>query len=270
MNTLELGIVTDEISSDLPTALEYAEQWNIRNLEIRCVSSGRVPYISDYDRELLFAVATDGRFSITALSPGIFKFPLSKIEELRNELETTLPATIGLAKELGCGMIIVFGFQKDEHASDTDFTTAVEIMKQAAALAEKAHIIIAVENEPGFWCDTGSSTARLLSAVDSPALQANWDPANAFGTDERPFPEGYKALKPHIVNVHAKDTLKGSLIECVPVGEGLIDWKGQIVALEKDRVVGHITIETHCHPLIERSLKNVQRLREYFAEGDRT
>jgi hypothetical protein len=46
------------------------------------------------------------------------------------------------------------------------------------------------------------------------------------------------------------------------VGEGNIDWQGQVQALVRDRIVRHITIETHCHPLVENSQKNVQVLRK--------
>jgi L-ribulose-5-phosphate 3-epimerase UlaE len=72
-----------------------------------------------------------------------------------------------------------------------------------------------------------------------------------------------------VVNVHAKDTQKGSLVQCVPVGEGVIDWKNQLKALMHDRVVDHVTIETHCHPLIEKSKQNVEIVRKYLAEIER-
>jgi sugar phosphate isomerase/epimerase len=136
----------------------------------------------------------------------------------------------------------------------------MEIMRRAAEMAQKESLRIAIENEPGFWCDTGAHTARLIRDVDSPALGANWDPANAYGTDETPFPDGYRALKGLVYNVHAKDTLKGSLVQCVPIGDGVIDWQGQMSELLKDRPVGHVTIETHCHPLVDNSRRNVETL----------
>jgi sugar phosphate isomerase/epimerase len=126
---------------------------------------------------------------------------------------------------------------------------------------------LAIENEPGFWADTGVNTRRLITDVASPALGANWDACNAYGTTERPFPEGYEAIKDVIVNVHVKDTLKGALIQCVPVGEGVIDWKGQMRALMHDRLVSHVTIETHCLPLVEKSRQNVETLRRIMQEN---
>ena len=129
-----------------------------------------------------------------------------------------------------------------------------------------ADITLAVENEPGFWCDTGAATAAILREVGSAHLRANWDPCNAYGTPERPYPDGYEALSGLIANVHAKDTRKGALIQCVPIGDGTIDWTGQVRALLRDRIVPHITIETHCLPLVENSRRNVETLRALMRE----
>jgi hypothetical protein len=46
-----------------------------------------------------------------------------------------------------------------------------------------------------------------------------------------------------------------------------LDWKGQIKALVRDQVVKHITIETHCLPLVEKSKQNVDTLKQYLAEA---
>jgi sugar phosphate isomerase/epimerase len=139
-------------------------------------------------------------------------------------------------------------------------------MSRAAETAGMHGVTIIIENEPGFWCDSGANTATLIETVDSPFLKANWDPCNGYGTSERPFPEGYESVKKHIANVHVKDTKEGSLIRCVPVGEGALDWKGQMEALVRDQLVRHVTIETHCLPLVECSKKNVDTLRTYLAD----
>ncbi len=73
-------------------------------------------------------------------------------------------------------------------------------------------------------------------------------------------------MRRFIFDVHVKDTLAGSLIQCVPVGQGVIDWRGQLAALVRDRIVGHMTIETHCLPLIEKSRENVTTLRRMLGE----
>jgi sugar phosphate isomerase/epimerase len=140
-------------------------------------------------------------------------------------------------------------------------------MARAGETAQREGAILAIENEPGFWCDSGVNTAALIRAVGSPAVRANWDPCNGYGTPERPYPEGYDAVREFVANLHVKDTKEGSLIRCVPVGEGAVDWKGQLKAIVRDRKVRHVTIETHCLPLIENSKKNVDIVNRYLAEA---
>jgi sugar phosphate isomerase/epimerase len=266
MKPLELGIVSDEIAPDFREAVRHALGWGIRKFEIRVLKSGRVPAVEEAELADVVATIRAHQVQVTALSPGIFKHSLAKTAALEDEIQRTLPATIALARRLGSSMIIIFGFQREPGEPASRYQDAVAWMKRAAEVAQKEGMTLAIENEPGFWADTGVNTRRLIRDVGSPALGANWDPCNAFGTTERPYPEGYEAIKDVMVNVHVKDTKKGSLIQCVPVGDGVIDWKGQVRALMRDAVVSHMTIETHCLPLVECSRKNIEVLRRYMEE----
>lgn len=267
MTPLELGIVSDEISPDFPAATRHALGWGIRKFELRVLKTGRVPNVDPAEIEVICTAVEQHKLQITALSPGLFKHSLSRTADLEREVSEMLPATILLAKRLKSPMIIIFGFQREMGEGASRYENAVSWMKRAASVAEREGVTLAIENEPGFWADTGVNTRRLITDVSSPALGANWDPCNAYGTTERPFPEGYEAIKGVIVNVHVKDTLKGALIQCVPVGEGVIDWTGQTRALMRDRLVSHVTIETHCLPLVEKSRQNVETLRRIMQEN---
>ena len=270
MSRLALGIVSDEISLDFKEALQHGMQWGVRIFELRSLKTGRVPDVDPSEILEVLNLVEDRRITISALSPGIFKHPLSKRNELEKELSHTLPRTIELAKRLNTRLILVFGFQRSPEGTEADYQEAVKLMRRAAGLTETEDMRLAIENEPGFWCDSGRNTAKFIKDVGSKCLGANWDPCNGYGTDERPFPEGYSAIKDFVLNVHVKDTQEGSMIKCVPVGEGAIDWKGQLKALVNDRIVGHLTIETHCLPLIEKSKQNVDTLQTYLEEIMRT
>jgi sugar phosphate isomerase/epimerase len=259
--SLELGIVSDEITNDFGAALQHGLSWGIHRYEIRCLTSGRVPNVTPEESRAVRSLVRDHGVSITALSPGMFKSQLSNTDAIEKELKDVLPATLELAGQLACPMIIVFGFQREAHEPADRYQRAVEYMARAAEIAGRAGVRIAIENEPGFWCDSGVNTRTLIRAAGSASLGANWDPCNGFGTDEVPYPAGYTAIKDVIMNVHVKDTARGALIQCVPVGDGAIDWPGQITALVQDRLVPHVTIETHCLPLVENSRHNVEVLR---------
>lgn len=267
VKSLELGIVSDEIAPDFRTAAAHGISWGISRYEIRCLASGRVPDVNMAEWEDTVAAAREHGLSITALSPGILKHSLDRYADLERELRETLPRTIDCAWQCGAGLIIVFGVRKRPADGPADRARVVDLLRRAADAAGSAGMKIAIENEPGFHCDTGAATRAIIDEVASPALGANWDPCNAYGTDEIPYPAGYEAIRPVILNVHAKDTARGSLIQCVPVGEGAIDWEGQIRALVADAVVPHVTIETHCLPLVEQSAKNVRTLRSLLGKS---
>jgi sugar phosphate isomerase/epimerase len=264
---IELGIVSDEICPDFREAVALGMEWGITRYEIRCVKSGRVPAVDQAEWEDILACVQEHGLSVTALSPGIFKHQLSKKDDLTRELEETLPRTIAMARQCACPLIIVFGIQREKNESPQHYREVLDLLRRAALVAQQQNVRLAIENEPGFWCDTGANTARIIHDVNVPSLGANWDPCNAYGTIEVPYPDGYRAIRPMIFNVHAKDTKRGALIECVPVGKGVIDWKGQVEALLRDKIVGHITIETHALPLVEKSKENVDTLRHLLSNG---
>jgi len=266
MHRLEFGMVSDEISPDFNEAVRYGGEWGISIFELRVLKTGRIPAVDESELKEARALVKNNGLRVTALSPGIFKLPLSQTTKLEEELATTFPKTLDLAREFGASLVIAFGFQKEQNEKPEMFSQVVDFMSRAAEKAGKEGIRIIIENEPGFWCDSGANTAKLIQAVNSPYLRANWDPCNGYGTAERPFPEGYEAVKQYIANVHVKDTREGSMIRCVPVGEGAVNWKGQLAALVRDQLVRHITIETHCLPLVEKSKQNVETLKQYLAE----
>jgi len=266
---LEIGIVSDEVSAIFREAVGLAKNWGVSLFELRCLRTGRIPNVDRSDIHEVLDIVGSGKIKITALSPGIFKHSVSQQYEIEHELDTVLPATIALAKELGAPLIIVFGFIREPNEPTGNFGKAVEYMSKAVHIAEQHDVRIAIENEPGFWCDTGSATARFVKCAGSKALGVNWDPANAVGTGERPFPEGYRAIKDFVFNIHVKDTRENALVRCVPVGEGVVNWREQLRALSKDTALRHVTIETHCTPLVEKSRQNVETVRSYLREFSR-
>jgi sugar phosphate isomerase/epimerase len=259
---MKLGIVTDEISLNPEEALNYCKEWGIGKVEIRCLQSGRVPYISEEELNKFIELKHKYEIKVSALSPGFFKGTISEKEKYKEELDKHLPKLIEISKVLDTNMIIVFGFKKED-GDENQKSAVIDVFREIAERAKKNGLKIAVENEPGFWCDTGTRTAEIVKEVGMINFGINWDPANAYIENaEAAFPTGYESAKPYIFNVHVKDTKLGSLVECCPVGEGIIDWEGQIKALLQDKIVEHVTIETHCLPLIEKSKIDIDRIRK--------
>ena len=258
---MKIGIVSDEIILNVEKSLGYCKEWGIDLIEVRCLESGRVPYVSEDEINRLIKLKKEYGIKITAISPGIFKNPITETEKYKEELEKHLPECYKLAEKLETDMIIAFGFKRNDGEPDSNVNRVIDVFGEAVTKSKQYGIRISVENEPGFWCDTGENTAKIIKAVNKDNFGANWDPGNAVGNTEVPYPDGYNFIKDHIINVHVKDTKVSSLIECFVVGEGVIDWEGQMKSLLKDKPVNHVTIETHRQPLIENSKRNVDIIR---------
>ena len=123
---LALGIVSDEITNDFGEALRHGSSWGIDRYEIRCLTTGRIPRVEKQEMQTVAGLVREHGVRITALSPGMFKAHLSRTEEIEEELRSVLPATLDLARELSCPMIIVFGFQREQGEPADRYHRAVE------------------------------------------------------------------------------------------------------------------------------------------------
>ena len=151
-----------------------------------------------------------------------------------------------IAERTGAQIVRVFSYWRtiDPPAC---FDRVAGALHELADQAAERGLIIGIENEHACNIATGEETARLLAAVDHPALQVIWDPANAFVAGEIPYPRGYSRLPiSRIVHVHAKDCdVSNHVPTWGPLGEMAIDWRGQLAALARDGYRGTISLETH-------------------------
>src|SRR5207249_6736294 len=113
----------------------------------------------------------------------------------------------GLAHEFGTDLIRVFTFWRQG-----DLTPAIEQQIVAAfarplEIADQEDVTLVLENEHACYIGTGAEAARILSELDSPRIKACWDPGNAFVAGERPYPEGYEAIRDFVAHVHVKDAI---------------------------------------------------------------
>ena len=260
---MRLSIVSDELSDDFQTAVELGTSWGIKHYELRNAWLSRVPDISRPGIEIIKNVIAQHGIRITAISPGIFKIPLRSDEMMyhRNEL---IRKSFKLAGELHTDKIIIFGIKRCHRDSTDDYRQVVEVLRDAAGLAGGAGFTLLLENEAGWWADTGANTAKLVKDVDREALKVNWDPGNAFSAGDEPYPSGYEAVREKVANVHikwaARDSQGGE--RYLGPGKGYLDLGGQLNALAEDGYSGFISIETHSEKRVRDSLKCLNTLRK--------
>jgi sugar phosphate isomerase/epimerase len=160
-----------------------------------------------------------------------------------------LERCIALAKAFHADRVRCFDFWRLEDVSPYRAAINAKLL-EAANTAGKQGIILILENE--FACNTatGAEAAKTLAGVQSPFFMLNWDPANAAGRGETPYPGGYNLLpKNRIGHCHCKDIAKIADAKDEPawaaMGAGVIDWVGQFDALKREGYHHAVSLETH-------------------------
>lgn len=279
---MKLAIVTDEISQDFSTACELASRWGVKAVEVRTVMGARVPRLPRQEWQGLRDTAESFGLEIVSIAPGLLKAPLDS-PEFPQHTGRLAEDSFALASLLGVTRIVIFGGVKPgpaprelpaeikegrwaEPPRPRAEEAPEEVLQALATLAEMAQtagLTLLLENEPICYADTGLRTAEMVRQLSHPALRINWDPGNAFTSDELPFPDGYRQVKPFVSHVHVKDAVKeGAETRFVPLGRGAIDWPGQLDALRQDGYEGYLVVETHFAPKVQGSEECLRNLAE--------
>jgi sugar phosphate isomerase/epimerase len=258
---MKLAVITDEIDDDLDRALDVMLEYGVRGAELRQLWDKN---IADAPRDYLdrakAAVEKRGMTVVGIASP-FYKCDLPGSETagpagplhsatargLAGQIDM-LERMIGAAQFFDTTLIRVFSFWKRGPLTPGIEETIVDAFAEPAALAESAGVTLGLENEHACFVATGGQAGRIVREIGSPAVRVIWDPGNAFFAGERPYPIGYEAVRGLIAHVHVKDAgVAAGAAEpaWTVVGEGEIDYKGQLAALRADGYDGYLSLETH-------------------------
>lgn len=261
MTPNRLGILTDEVTPHFEESLDWIAAKGLGHVEVRVIDGRNVTELNDEQiAEVGRKVAARG-LVVSAIASPLFKCALDpsrpvasgdRFGQGEEDVEAhfkKLDRVLALAKTLPAPRIRIFSFWR-EREPETYHEEIVQHLKRAAAVAERANVLLLLENEPSCNGGFAEEVGRLVRAVDSPALKALWDPGNeAYGGREA-FPAGYGHLKGILAHVHLKDAYQtpSGQPRCVPLGSGCVPWIAQFRALAADGYTGLFTIETHFAP----------------------
>ncbi len=275
MLPFRFGAVTDELDQDLDRALAIARDLGMAAVELNSLWGRNIVELSEEELARAARALGDGSPRVIAIDPPCFKpcvldhLPVGRVAEdpeVARHLEM-LDRALLLARRFDAPFVRVFAFRRsgivglgnpsprlpDGGAIPEEVLDRVaEGLREAARRAEEAGITLILENVRSCWANTGVNMAAVLEAVDSPALRALWDPGNDFVSGGTPYPNGYEAVRPHLLHVHVKDAVvvdrAAGLTGWAAIGEGDVDYRGQIRALLEDGYTGVVSLETHWRP----------------------
>ena len=244
----KLAVFTDEVSQDVKEVAAFCRKWKIEAVEIRTLM-GKGPFnFSKEEIKLMKAVLRDNGIKVCSIASPFFKCTIDNKKEYDQHIDI-LKNCIDLAGATGAKIVRGFTFWRTGIAEE-HLDHAMQYFPEPIKLMKKAGMMLGIENEPATFVGCARTLKIFLDKVNSPVVKAIWDPGNEIHDIDgiAPFPNGYRLLKDNIAHIHLKDSIRigyeGKAM-CVPMGEGEVNYWGQLKALKEDKYNGYISLETH-------------------------
>jgi L-ribulose-5-phosphate 3-epimerase len=258
-----ITVITDELGQDFGRACEVASrEFGMDWVELRGMWNKNILKLDAAEVAEARRILEKYKLRVTDIASPLFKVdwpgaPKSKFSPTGAQFNAdftydqqgeVLERSIALAKAFHTDRVRCFDFWRLEDPAPYRAAMNAKLL-EAANAAGKQGIILILENE--FACNTatGAEAAQTLAAVQSSSFMLNWDPGNAAGRGETPYPGGYNLLpKDRIGHCHCKDIAKITDAKEPPwaaMGRGAIDWVGQFTALKREGYHYAVSLETH-------------------------
>ena len=248
----------DEISSDLATQIAALRRHDVRFLELRSAWGTNVVELSDDDLERARERLTAHGIGISAIASPVGKAPIDlDFDAERGRFRRALAA----ARRFDTALVRLFSFFVPGGRYRLYRDEVVRRLAAFAREAERARVMLALENESYVYGDTPERCLDLIEAVGSAALRMTFDPANFVQVGVRPYAEAWPLLKPYVVHVHIKDAVavdrsglppyperipEERLMDSVRLpGEGQGEVRSLLRALSAEGYAGFLTVEPH-------------------------
>ena len=261
MRRFHLGAATDVFAAEVPEAAHAMRELGLRCAELRTLSGRSVLEAGKEELARALDALGENNLEVIAIASPLLKCQLDQWPAEAHLAERAFE----IAKLAGARIVRVFSGLRCAEPAEA-FERVVDVLQELSDKAGRHGLVIALENDRACNISTAQEMGAVLAAIDHSNLQVVWDPAAAYISGEKPFPTGYRMLDPtRIALVHAKDcTLEGHKPIWAPIGEGDIDWQGQIDALAEDHYKGVIDLETYW-PGIQDCVRNLKNMVESLA-----
>jgi L-ribulose-5-phosphate 3-epimerase len=258
-----VAVINDEISEDFDHACSVAaNDFGLQWIEIRGMWKKNITALDANELAEAKRILAKHNLRVTDIASPLFKVdwpgaPLSKQSEHRDQFhadsdfkkqDALLEHCIELVKTFSTERLRCFDFWRLEDVKP--YRAAInDKLREAARRCAKDKVLLVLENEMACNTATGAEAAATLAAVPETNFVLNWDPGNAATfPDAMPYPNEYEGLPKHrIGHCHAKSVVRKpeGKWEWAPVGQGVVDWVGQLKALQKDGYRHAVSLETH-------------------------
>jgi L-ribulose-5-phosphate 3-epimerase len=259
-----LAVINDEVTQDFEKACQIvSSDFGLQWIELRSLWNKNVTDLNAKEVEDARKILGEHKLRVTDIASPLFKTdwpgaPRSSQSETRDQFHAEFDASaqdklldrcISLCKAFNTDRIRCFDYWRLDDPKP--YRAAINAKLQSAAdRCAKDNLILLLENEMSCNTATGEESAAVLNAIPNKNFMLNWDPGNAAALGTTPYPDGYQLLpNDRIGHCHCKDVVRkpDHKYDWAPVGGGIVDWVGQLRALQRDGFHYGLSLETHWH-----------------------
>jgi len=246
----KLAVISDEVSQDFQTVVNVSAEYKLNGIEIRSVWDKPPQGLSKEDMARMKGMLEEAGLEVAGIASPFFKCEIDNEQERREHLEI-LKKCVKMAHFFGTKIIRGFTFWNTGR-TEAVWDRILEYYREPVKIIESEGVFIGVENESSTSVATAKLLEKFLADVGSPNVKTIWDAANEAHAEEgeTPYPDAFNRIKANMIHCHAKDAAPDAdgEMQSVPVGTGIIDWKGQIKELLDSGYKGYLSLETHWRP----------------------
>ncbi len=243
----KIAVITDEVSQDLDTVIDFARDFNLDGIEIRSIRDKPPQDLDDDEIARIRDRTGEAGLSVVGIAAPFYKCDIEDDATCGEHLGM-LRKCIRAARELDTTLVRVFAFWKQDPLEEF-WDRIIERYAEPVRIAAGEGVVLGLENEASTLIGTGAETRRLVDALDSPVVKPLWDPCNELFADggQTPYPDGYGHIRSDMCHMHFKDGIRGTPDGDVnvPMCEGEIDYRGQFADLIGQDYDGCLSLETH-------------------------
>ena len=260
----KLGTITDGISRDFEYALDTMVETGLEYVELQYLWKKQVGDLTDADVERVKALIEARNLKVSCISHhNLSALPVDTavVAPAYREHITTLQRCIDVAQALGTNLVRIFSFRKEmvlfgaePVISEGAWTTLMNRLEEPLQIADAAGITLVMETAISGNVTSGLLARKLIDTLDVPHLKVLWDPCSSLYCTEVPYPDGYEAIREHIVHVHLKDgvvNLPAATFDFCAMRQGQMDpyYNDIVGALKRDGYEGAISLESVYTPV---------------------
>lgn len=244
---MKLSFITDEVTQDLHTIIQFAKEHELGGLELRSVENVPIDMISISTLKQYKKIFSDNGLVVSNLAGSFYKCYIENDRDVEKNIEK-LKRLCEAANILECPSIRGFAFFKTGDFNK-NLPKIIDAFEKPIEIIEEQDKLLLLESDPSVFTTNHGLLACLLDSIQHERVAAIYDPGNDIYDEcnEIPYPAGYDLIKKYIRHIHIKDAVRDKNNEaiCVKIGTGQVDYRGLLHELKKSGYQGWYSMETH-------------------------